>query len=128
MTNLLSNTLTLLAQTTPPPEQPSMFDPTTLLFFGVIFFLFYFIILRPQKKEQKAREEAVESLKKGTAVVTIGGIHGVVQEVDKEKGTVIISVDRNTRLTMNRTAIVVQPPPKETAPAADTKETATAKK
>ena len=49
--------------------------------------------------------EAVEALRKGDKVVTTGGLHGVVDEIDKEGGTISLQVDRNVRLTFNRSAI-----------------------
>jgi preprotein translocase subunit YajC len=68
-----------------------------------IIAIFYFLILRPQNKKQKETQKMLSALKKGDRVVTIGGIHGVIQSV--KESTVIIKVDENTKLEFNRNAI-----------------------
>ena len=45
----------------------------------------------------------LSALKKGDRVVTIGGIHGVIQSV--KESTVIVKVDENVKLEFNRSAI-----------------------
>ena len=65
--------------------------------------IFYFLILRPQSKKQKETQKMLSAIKKGDRVVTIGGIHGVIQSV--KESTVIIKVDENTKLEFNRGAI-----------------------
>ena len=39
---------------------------------------------RSQKKQQQERQSLLDSMKQGDEVVTIGGLHGVVSEVDNE--------------------------------------------
>src|SRR5574344_2132086 len=75
----------------------------TVLPFVLIIVIFYFFIIRPQNKKQKETEKMIAALKKGDKVVTIGGIHGVVSST-KEK-TVILKVDDNTQLEINRSAV-----------------------
>ena len=65
--------------------------------------IFYFLILRPQNKKQKETQKMLSALKKGDRVVTIGGVHGVIQSV--KETTVIVKVDENTKLEFNRGAI-----------------------
>ncbi len=71
----------------------------------LIFVIFYFLLIRPQKKEQKKTEQMIALLKKGDKIITIGGIHGVVSST-KEK-TVVIKVDDNCKMEINRTAVGV---------------------
>ena len=68
-----------------------------------IIAIFYFLILRPQRKKQKDTQSMLSAVKKGDRVITIGGIHGVIQSV--KDGTVIIKVDENVKLEFNRGAI-----------------------
>ena len=68
-----------------------------------IIAIFYFLILRPQNRKQKETQKMLSAIKKGDRVVTIGGIHGVIQNV--RESTVIIKVDENTKLEFNRGAI-----------------------
>jgi len=65
--------------------------------------IFYFLILRPQNKKQKETQKMLSTLKKGDRVITIGGVHGVIQSV--KESTVIIKVDENTKMEFNRSAI-----------------------
>lgn len=71
--------------------------------FIAIIAIFYFFIIRPQNKKQKETQKMIDALKKGDKVVTIGGIHGVVSST-KEK-TVILKVDENVKIEVNRAAI-----------------------
>ncbi len=68
-----------------------------------IFLIFYFLVIRPQKAKQREHQRMVSELKKNDEVVTIGGIHGVIVNV-KEK-TVVLRVDDNTRIEVEKTAI-----------------------
>lgn len=77
---------------------------TTFIPFGLVILIFYFLIIRPQNKKQKETERMLSAVKKGDKVVTIGGVHGVVQSV-KDGGTVVIKVDENTKIEFSRSAI-----------------------
>jgi preprotein translocase subunit YajC len=68
-----------------------------------IFAIFYFLIIRPQGKKQKETQKMLSALKKGDSIVTIGGIHGVIQSV--KESTVIVRVDENTKLEFSRSAV-----------------------
>ena len=68
-----------------------------------IIAIFYFLILRPQSKKQKETQKMLQDLKKGDRVVTIGGIHGVIQSM--RENTLILKVDENVKLEFNRGAI-----------------------
>jgi preprotein translocase subunit YajC len=55
-----------------------------------MFAIFYFLLIRPQQKKAKEHRAMLETLKKGDAVVTAGGIHGKVISV--EDAIVILEV------------------------------------
>ena len=44
----------------------------------LIFGVFYFLLIRPQQKKAKEQQAFLSNLKKGDAVVTQGGLHGVI--------------------------------------------------
>ncbi|MDR1430348.1 MAG: preprotein translocase subunit YajC [Spirochaetaceae bacterium] len=69
----------------------------------LIVVIFYFFIIRPQGKKQKETQRMLNAIKKGDKVVTIGGIHGVVQAV--KEGTVVIKVDEDTKIEFTRSAV-----------------------
>ncbi len=82
-------------------EQPNplaMFLPLVL-----IFIVFYFFIIRPQKKKEDVRKKMIEAVKKGDRVVTIGGLHGSIAQVDE--ASVLLQVDTNTKLRVEKSAI-----------------------
>ena len=76
---------------------------TSFIPFIAIIAIFYLLIIRPQNKKRKETEQMLSALKKGDKIITIGGIHGVVQSV-KEK-TVIIKIDDNVKMEFSRSAI-----------------------
>jgi preprotein translocase subunit YajC len=78
---------------------------STLIFFALIFVIFYFMILRPQQKRSKERQKMLDSLKKGDKVVTSGGMHGKIVNVDEK--TVLLDVGDNFKLKFDRSGINV---------------------
>ncbi len=76
---------------------------STLVFFALIFVVFYFMILRPQQKRAKERQKMLDSIKKGDKVVTSGGMHGKVVNVDET--TVLLDVGDNIKLKFDRSAV-----------------------
>jgi len=76
---------------------------TSFLPFIAIIAIFYFLIIRPQSKKRKETEKMLSSIKKGDRVVTIGGLHGTVQNV--RDTTVILKVDDNVKLEFLRSAV-----------------------
>ena len=84
-------------------------DPTVMVWYILMFFFigiaFYFIMVRPQKKEQSDRNKTLAQLKKGDKVVTIGGIHGIIVEIEDSGNTVILEVAKNVRIKFLRSAI-----------------------
>ncbi|MBP3038018.1 preprotein translocase subunit YajC [Bacillaceae bacterium Marseille-Q3522] len=69
----------------------------------LMFVLFYFLLIRPQQKRQKAVQQMQSDLKKGDKIVTIGGLHGIVDALDD--GKIIIKCGDGTRLTYDRAAV-----------------------
>lgn len=69
----------------------------------LIFVVFYFFIIRPQKKREDTRKKMIEAVKKGDRIVTIGGIHGTITQVDD--ASVLAQVDTNTKLRIDKNAI-----------------------
>ncbi|MCX7014319.1 MAG: preprotein translocase subunit YajC [Candidatus Sumerlaeota bacterium] len=98
-----------LAAAEAAPSAPAGSQPNPIqmmvLWFAVIAVFFYLIILRPQRREQKSRQQLLDNLRKGDKVVTVGGVHGWITEVDKGGKTVTVRVDTKTNLKVNRSAI-----------------------
>jgi preprotein translocase subunit YajC len=72
---------------------------------GLLMVVFYFFMIRPQQKKAKDAKKFRESLEKGSKVITIGGIHGKVVEVNDT--TVLLDVDNNVKLRFEKSAIAM---------------------
>lgn len=74
-----------------------------VVMFLLIIVVFYFFMIRPQMKKQKEAKKFVDSLEKGQRIVTIGGVHGKIEEV--RETTVIIGVEGGGKLKVEKRAI-----------------------
>jgi preprotein translocase subunit YajC len=73
---------------------------------GLIFVIFYFFMIRPQQKKQKDIKTYLETIKKGSTVVTIGGMHGKIVELTDL--TMVLEVEKGQRLLFDRSAISME--------------------
>ncbi len=69
----------------------------------LLFVIFYFMLIRPQQTQQKKRKEMLSSLRKGDRVVSIGGIYGMLREVQDD--TVVLRIADNVNVKMARGGI-----------------------
>jgi len=75
----------------------------SLIMMGAIMLIFYFFMIRPQQKKQKDLKKFRESLKKGTEVVTSGGIYGKIVSISEQKIT--LQVDKSTNIVVSKESI-----------------------
>jgi preprotein translocase subunit YajC len=66
----------------------------------IILALFYIMVVLPQRKKEKDRRTLLDNLKKNDRVVTVGGVYGVVTNVQSEVGRVTLRVDESTGATV----------------------------
>ncbi len=71
----------------------------------LIILIMYLLILRPQAKKQRERQKLLESVKKGDEIVTIGGIHGKVVGTKNDDKILVIKVDDNVKIDIDRSAV-----------------------
>ena len=74
-----------------------------LIFIALIIVVFYFFMLRPQQKKQKEQKVFRDNLKVGDKVVTIGGVHGKLVEINAD--TVVVDIDRGVKVTYEKSSI-----------------------
>lgn len=74
-----------------------------LLMILLIIVIFYFFMIRPQMRKAKQEKVFKEGLTKGNKVVTIGGVHGKIIEV--QDNTFTVEVDNNVKLKIEKSAI-----------------------
>jgi preprotein translocase subunit YajC len=98
----------LLAQAAADGEasDPYLF-PRLMITLLPIVVLFYFMIIRPQKKKEQEMRSLIQNLKENDRVVTVGGIYGVVTNVqrDAERLTVRVDETTGTKLRLNMSAV-----------------------
>ncbi len=75
-----------------------------LLPFVFLIAIMYFVIIRPQQKEAKAKQEMLESLKKGDKVITNGGFIVVVHKVEEKFFTIKLNDDTIAKITKDSIA------------------------
>ena len=93
---------------------------STLIILVVFLALMYFLMLRPQQKQQKKHRDMMSELKKGDHVITIGRLHGVIDEINQADKTATLDCD-GIYLVFDLRAIAqvtTQAPQAVTAPAA----------
>mgnify|MGYP000277095603 CR=1 FL=1 len=77
---------------------------SNILFIVAIILVFYFFFIRPQLKKQKEQKQYREALAVGSAVVTIGGIHGKITSMSDS--TVTIKVESGATMRVEKTALI----------------------
>ncbi|MDD5487322.1 MAG: preprotein translocase subunit YajC [Dehalococcoidales bacterium] len=80
-------------------EQPILLIGFMVLMFG----MFYFLIIRPQRKRQQDHQALISSLGVGEKIITIGGIHGVIESMSDE--TVVLKLESGATVRMTRSSI-----------------------
>ena len=76
---------------------------TSFLPLVLIVVVFYFFMIRPQMKKQKEGKKFMAEIKKGDKIVTIGGIHGKIAEINDT--TFIIEVEGGNKLKISKSAV-----------------------
>lgn len=76
-----------------------------IIFILIIFigFMGYLLALYSNKKRKEKAKKLYEDLKIGKKIITIGGMHGVVNKI--EENTIEIKVDDNTNIKFSKNAI-----------------------
>lgn len=69
----------------------------------LMFVIMYFFMIRPQNKKQKEIAEFRRSLQVGQLVITAGGIHGVIKEINDND--VMLEIDRNVKVCVDKNSI-----------------------
>ena len=88
-----------------PPQGPGFVS--ILVPIAAAVALYYFMIVRPERRKQAGHRSRLEALKKNDRVVTIGGIYGVVMNVQRDADEVTLKVDEanNTKIRVTFGAI-----------------------
>ena len=78
-----------------------------LVMLGGIILVFWFFMIRPQAKKAKEQKKFIDNMQKGEKVVTIAGIHGVINKVN-EDNTIQLEVSPGSYLKIERSSISLE--------------------
>ncbi|MGY3766220.1 preprotein translocase subunit YajC [Vagococcus vulneris] len=81
-----------------------------------------FMMTRSQKKQQQQRQQLLDGMAVGSEVVTIGGLYGVISEINQDKGTVTLDCE-GIFLEFERQAIKTVKPASTVVTSQEVKET-----
>jgi len=84
----------------------------------LIFVVMWLFMIRPQRKQQKEMEQFRNSLKKGDKVITAGGIYGTIAEVKDNERFVLLRVDNDVKIRVDKSSLQKDPAAAPAAPAA----------
>jgi preprotein translocase subunit YajC len=101
MANIL-NFILLLTQQQAAGAEKSRNPYMTIVFMVLLIAVFYMFFIRPSVKKQKEQKKFQESIGKGSKIVTIGGIHGKIVEVED---TTFVIESEGTRIRIEKSAI-----------------------
>jgi preprotein translocase subunit YajC len=96
--------LSLLAQApgAPPAGNPgSGMQPIIMMVLFMV--IFWVVLIRPQRKRQKEHEARLAALKKGDRVVTLGGVHGLIEAV--RDTTLSLKIAEGVRVDIDKAAV-----------------------
>ena len=77
---------------------------TQVIFIGAIMIVFWLFFIRPQAKRAKEQKKFIDDLQKGSKIVTIAGIHGIINKINDD-GTLNIEVSPGSYLKIEKSAI-----------------------
>ena len=99
----MNNLLFLLMA--PADGQAAGSGSMTLIFILLLLLIFYFFMIRPQQKKQKQIEEYRSKLTKGDKIITIGGLHGKI--VDVQEKVFVIEIADGVKITIEKAAVAI---------------------
>ena len=78
-----------------------------LVLLGGMIVVFYFFMIRPQAQKAKKAKKFQDDLQKGDKIVTIAGIHGIVNKVNDDS-TIQIEVSPGSFMKIEKSAISLE--------------------
>ena len=79
--------------------------------------VFYFMLIRPQQRRSRSQRSLMDSLSVGDDVITIGGMHGTITEIDDD--SILLEVAPEIEIRFVRSAISRKAPHMEQVEGSD---------
>ncbi len=77
------------------------------IFLGLMIVVFWLFFIRPQAKKAKTQKAFIDNLSRGDKVVTIAGIHGVINKVNDD-GTISLEINPGSYIKIERSALSME--------------------
>jgi preprotein translocase subunit YajC len=72
--------------------------------------LLWALLIRPQRARQRQQQELLSAVEPGDEIITVGGLYGIVQEIDEEDDLIVEVADAvHVRIARRAVAGVVKP-------------------
>ena len=85
-----------------------------LILLVALLVLLWALLIRPQRSRQRQQQELMSSIEPGDEILTVGGMYGIVQEIDEEDDLVVEVADAvHVRIARRAVAGVVKPDDEE---------------
>ena len=78
-----------------------------LILLGLMLVVFWLFMIRPQAKKAKQQKSFIDNLQKGDKVVTIAGIHGVVNKLN-EDNTITLEISPGSYIKIEKSSISME--------------------
>ena len=78
-------------------------DMSFLIMIVALFAIMYFFMIRPQNKKQKEIANFRKSLQVNQNVITAGGIHGVIKEINDDY--IVLEIASNVKIKIDKNSI-----------------------
>ncbi|MBQ1606864.1 MAG: preprotein translocase subunit YajC [Bacteroidales bacterium] len=75
-----------------------------VIFWVLLIAVIYFFMIRPASKRNKEAQKFKESLKKGSKVITAGGVYGIIDEISDTY--VLLEIANGVRIKIDKNSIV----------------------
>ena len=81
-----------------------------LILLVAMLVLLWALLIRPQRARQRQQQELLSTVEPGDEILTVGGLYGIVQEIDEEDDLVVEVADAvHVRIARRAVAGVVKP-------------------
>ncbi len=103
-------TATTALTTTPTEQAPYELSMDkmlmdTLVFLGLLFGIFYFLLIRPQQKRLNEHKAMLGTMKKGSRVLTGGGIVGIISKLESDS-IIVVEIAPNVKVRVAKDTII----------------------
>ena len=91
-----------------------------LILLVAMLVLLWALLIRPQRNRQRQQNDLLSTVDPGDEILTVGGLYGIVQEIDEEDDLIVEVADAvHVRIARRAVAGVVKPEEDDDEPGSD---------